>query len=123
MNSSVECALDPLDLEIVERALEGVSEAVRNESLAERESDEGLRAALRRELIQLVRSSGISDPDALRDILVVNMTEGGVNNKGCELISVVPQRRHATKATLPKLSDVARACGAALPYVSRHLRR
>lgn len=75
MNSSVECALDPLDLEIVERALEGVSEAVRNESLAERESDEGLRAALRRELIQLVRSSGISDPDALRDILVVNMTD------------------------------------------------
>jgi hypothetical protein len=63
-------ALDPLDLEIVERALDHVLDAIQSKALSEVESDAALEAALRCELVEMVRFSGVSDPEALRDILV-----------------------------------------------------
>ena len=60
--------LDPLDLEVVERALEGVLTAIKkNGVFDELESDRDLEAALREELIEIVRSSGLTDAEALRD--------------------------------------------------------
>jgi hypothetical protein len=58
--------LDPLDLEIVERAVQGVCEGVATGDL---ESDEELERALRRELAETVRASGVTDAEALLDIL------------------------------------------------------
>jgi hypothetical protein len=62
--------LDPLDLEIVERALQGVWEGIAA-GLAplDLESDEELERALRRELAETVRASGVTDAEALLDIL------------------------------------------------------
>lgn len=63
--------LDPLDLEVLERALEGALTAIKeNAMLDELESDQDLEAALREELIEIARSSGVSDADALRDALL-----------------------------------------------------
>jgi hypothetical protein len=62
--------LDPLDLEIVERAFESTWEAVKqSNTLAKLDSDEELEAALRCELLELARFSGVSDPEALRDLI------------------------------------------------------
>ena len=62
--------LDPLDLEIVERALQGISEGAVSLDL---ESDEELELALRRELAEMIRASGVSDADVLLDILIDGM--------------------------------------------------
>jgi hypothetical protein len=67
--------LGPLDLEIVERALNGVVDAVRTEAPCDLESDEALEAALRRELVEMVRSSGVSDPEVLLDLLVADWSD------------------------------------------------
>jgi hypothetical protein len=62
--------LDPLDLEIVERALQGVWESIKAGSAPlNLESDEELERALRRELAETVRASGVTDAEALLDIL------------------------------------------------------
>jgi hypothetical protein len=62
--------LDPLDLEIVERALQGVCEGITAGSAPlDLESDEELERALRRELAETVRASGVTDAEALLDIL------------------------------------------------------
>jgi hypothetical protein len=37
------------------------------------ESDEALEAALRRELIEIARFNGVSDPETLQDILLATM--------------------------------------------------
>jgi hypothetical protein len=68
--------LDPLDLEIVERAFDGVSDAIKTgTNLVDPESDEELETALLRELVEMVSVSGVSDPEALRDILVADMID------------------------------------------------
>jgi hypothetical protein len=57
--------LDPLDLELLERACVAVKE---NDSLNDLDSDEALEATLRRELIEIACSNGVSDAETLRDI-------------------------------------------------------
>jgi hypothetical protein len=65
--------LDPLDLEIVERAVQGVSDAIKaGPTPSDLESDEEL--ALRGELAEMVRASGVSDADVLLDILLEGMS-------------------------------------------------
>jgi hypothetical protein len=62
--------LDPLDLEIVERALQGLCEGIAASSAPlDLESDEELERALRRELAETVRASGVTDAESLLDIL------------------------------------------------------
>jgi len=62
--------LDPLDREILERAFQATLPAVqRNDSPVDFDSDEGLEAILRRELIEIACFNGVSDPETLRDIL------------------------------------------------------
>ena len=68
-----ECSvdLDPLDLEVLERAFEGALTAMKEDGvLDELESDQDLEAALRSELIEIARSSGVSDAEASRDALL-----------------------------------------------------
>jgi hypothetical protein len=68
--------LDPLDVEILEKAFEGAWLAVKeNNTLVDLDSDEALEAALRRELIEIARSAGVSDPETLRDILLAALSE------------------------------------------------
>jgi hypothetical protein len=70
--------LDPLDLEIVERALQGVWESIKAGSAPlNLESDEELERALRRELAETVRASGVTDAEALLDILFEGRGEIG----------------------------------------------
>jgi hypothetical protein len=57
--------LDPLDLELLERACVAVKE---NDSRNDLDSDEALEATLRRELIEIACSNGVSDAETLRDI-------------------------------------------------------
>jgi hypothetical protein len=60
---------DPLDRELLERALEAASAEVKKQfALDELEGDEQLEAALRRELVEIARSNGMADSDLLRDI-------------------------------------------------------
>ena len=68
--------LDPLDLELLERALEGVLDALKEDNgLVDLDSDEVLEAALRSELVDIARCNGVTDPDTLRDILLAVMSE------------------------------------------------
>jgi len=56
VDCSLRRVLDPLDLEIMERAMQGVSDAISAGSApAELDSDEELELALRRELAEMVR--------------------------------------------------------------------
>jgi hypothetical protein len=64
--------LDPLDLELLERAWVAVKE---NEALGDLDSDEALEAILRRELVELARSYGVSDAETLRDVLLAAMSD------------------------------------------------
>lgn len=71
MDCTLACDLDPLDLEVVERAIQGLSETPDADGLSiELDSDDGLEVALRRELAEMVRAHGISDPDALLDMVI-----------------------------------------------------
>jgi hypothetical protein len=66
--------LDPLDNEILERAFDAAWEAIKASGQNfDAESDEELEAALRRELIEIARFNGVSDPEALKDILLASM--------------------------------------------------
>jgi hypothetical protein len=68
--------LDPLDLEILERALEGAVVALKeNDALNDLDSDEALEARLRRELAEIARSNGVSDADTLRDVLLAALSD------------------------------------------------
>jgi hypothetical protein len=78
--TGVNSSLDPLDLEIVERALDSISDSVRAE--APSKNCDAFEANLRRELITMVRSRGVSDPEALWESLVAEMTEKGVRLSG-----------------------------------------
>ena len=60
--------LDPLDHEILEGAFEAAWEAIKgSDRHSDTESDEELELALRREL----RLNGVSDPETLKDVLLV----------------------------------------------------
>jgi hypothetical protein len=63
--------LDPLDMEILERAFDAALAVVKEHS-TEFDSDEGLEAILRRELIEIACFNGVSDPETLRDLVVTN---------------------------------------------------
>jgi hypothetical protein len=66
--------LDPLDLEMIERAVEGISEVVETcRAQVDLESDKGLEVALRRELAEMVRASGVGDVEVLLDLLIDGM--------------------------------------------------
>lgn len=77
MASNFHDALDPLDHEIVERALDGALATLKEDQApADLDSDEALEAALRQELVEIARLHGVNDPETLRDILLV-----GISNK------------------------------------------
>jgi hypothetical protein len=79
MDCTLARSLDPLDLEGVERAVQGLSEKIEGDcSSAELDSDEGLEIALRRELAEMVRAHGVRDPDVLLDMVI----EGSSENDG-----------------------------------------
>lgn len=68
--------LDPLDLEVVERAVQDALDAIKFSSdPVDLESDEDLEFALRRELAEMVRASGVSDADVLLDMLMKRTSE------------------------------------------------
>ena len=60
--------LDPLDRELLERALEGAWAVVKeNGSLVDLDSHQALEETLRRELIEIASSNGVSDVETLID--------------------------------------------------------
>ena len=61
---------DPLDKEILERALDGVCAALSDNKL---DPDESLKAALLRELVEIASSHEVSDPEALRDLVLAKL--------------------------------------------------
>jgi hypothetical protein len=62
--------LDPLDREILERALEGAVVMLSDGRPYDFDSDDELEAELRRELIEIAHSRDITDAEALRDHLL-----------------------------------------------------
>ena len=62
--------LDPLDREILERALEGAVVMLSDCKPYDLDSDDELEAELRRELIEIAHSSGITDAETLLDHLL-----------------------------------------------------
>jgi hypothetical protein len=65
--------LDPLDSEL-ERAFDAALEAIKKSGQRfDAESDEDLEVALRRDLIEIARSNGVSDPETLKDILLTGV--------------------------------------------------
>ena len=70
---------DPLDLEILERALDATWAAVKDNRYdppADFDSNEGLETILKRELIETARFNGVSDPETLRDLLLSRLAAG-----------------------------------------------
>lgn len=67
--------LDPLDVEILQRAFEVTWAAIKagDWSFDFDSDDEELEAALRRELVEIARFNGVSEPETLRDILLATM--------------------------------------------------
>jgi len=69
--------LDPLDREIFERALEAAHAALKaNFSRDALDSDEALEHALRRELIEIAFTAGISDAETLCDFALQAFEQG-----------------------------------------------
>jgi len=67
---------DPLDREILERAFDATLTVVKdNVAPADFGSDEGLKATLRRELIEIASFHGLSDPETLRDVLLARLPQ------------------------------------------------
>jgi hypothetical protein len=65
---------DPLDQEILERALGAAEAAVRDvKPPIEFDSDEELERALRRELIEIACTNGVSDAESLRDLVLAKL--------------------------------------------------
>jgi len=65
---------DPLDREILERAFDATWSAITdNVSPADFDCDKSLEVILRRELIEIVRFNGVSDPETLRDVLLARL--------------------------------------------------
>lgn len=79
MFRSLRHKFDPLDTEILDRALDATCAAVKgsnNAPAADFDSDEGLEAILRRELIEIAWFNGVSDPETLRDLLLRRLLPG-----------------------------------------------
>ena len=71
---STKNALDPLDREILERAFDATWEAIKaGHQHFDADSDEELEAEVRRELIEIARVNGVSDPETLKDVLLASM--------------------------------------------------
>lgn len=71
MASNFYDALDPIDLEILERALDSALATLKKDEVGDDlDSDEALEANLRRELIEIARCHGVHDPETLRDTLL-----------------------------------------------------
>lgn len=71
MLSKLRRDLDPLDKELLERALESAWITLKqNSSQVDLESDEQLETELKRELIAIARSYGASDAETLCDVLL-----------------------------------------------------
>jgi hypothetical protein len=72
MQSKLRHNFDPLDLKVIERALESAWAVVKGNHVAtgELDTDEQLEANLRRELIEIALINGVTDPETLRDILL-----------------------------------------------------
>ena len=71
MDGTIAPYLDPLDLEVLEKALESKPDVIKSPSdVAELESDEELECALRRELSEMVCTKGASDPDTMLEIVL-----------------------------------------------------
>ena len=68
-------SFDPLDREILERAFDVAYAAVKDNDPSIDFSDERLEAALRRELIEIACSNGVSDPETLRDLVLASLSE------------------------------------------------
>jgi hypothetical protein len=65
---------DPLDREILERAFDAAWAAVKGgHAPVDFDSDEGLEGILHRELIEIACFNGVSDPEALRDMLLARL--------------------------------------------------
>jgi hypothetical protein len=76
MLSKLRRDLDPLDLEILERAFEGAVVALKeNDALNDLDSDEALEASLRCELAEIARSNAVSDADTLRDVFLAALSD------------------------------------------------
>jgi hypothetical protein len=75
MASNFRNRLDPLDLEILEGALDGaLAISKEDEAPDDPDSDEALEADLRRELIEIARCNGMHNPEALRDMLLAALS-------------------------------------------------
>ena len=72
LDSRLRRNFDPFDLEVMERAFEGAWAAVKGNHVptGEFDTDEQLEAHLRRELIEIALTNGVTDPETLRDILL-----------------------------------------------------
>ena len=71
---STENELDPLDREFLERAFDATWEAIKgSHQHFDADSDEELEAEVRRELIEIARVNGVSDPETLKDVLLASM--------------------------------------------------
>ena len=74
MFRSLRDQFDPLDREILERAFDATWSALKDNVLtADVHSEEGLATILRRELIEIARFNGVSDPETLRDNLLARL--------------------------------------------------
>jgi hypothetical protein len=70
--------LDPLDREILERAFDATWEAIKgSHQHFDADSEEELEAEVRRELVEIARVNGVSDPETLKDILLASMPASG----------------------------------------------
>jgi hypothetical protein len=70
MISNFHRVLDPLDIEILERAFDEFWAVFKEgETALECDCDQALDAALRRELTEIARLYGVTEPDTLRVVL------------------------------------------------------
>jgi hypothetical protein len=68
--------LDPLDSEILERALEEALALVKkNDALLDFDRHEALEASLRRELIEIATFHGVRDPGTLPDMILARLSD------------------------------------------------
>jgi hypothetical protein len=76
MLSKLRRDLDPLDLEILERAFESAVVALKeDDAFNDLDSNKALEASLRSELAEIARSNGVSDADTLRDVLLAALSD------------------------------------------------
>jgi hypothetical protein len=77
MRSKLRRYLDPLDLELVERAFENARAAATGNHgpSSELDTDEELEESLRQELIEIALVSGVRDAETLRDIVLATRSE------------------------------------------------